>query len=56
MDEYATVQLLSMHCLQKHHFVVLIAAKIFEKNLLTDDQCHQVFPRLKHDFFLTAVN
>jgi hypothetical protein len=51
MVGYATVQLLSMHCLQKHHFVVQIASKTFE-DFLTDDRSHQVFPQLKHDFFL----
>jgi hypothetical protein len=43
-----------MHCLQKHHFVVLIITKIFEDNFQIDDRCHQIFPQLKHNFFLTA--
>jgi hypothetical protein len=34
---YAVVYLLSMHCLQEHHFIVLIAAKIFKENFLIDD-------------------
>jgi hypothetical protein len=53
MDEYARVYLLFTHCLQKHHFVVLIAAKIFEEKFLIENRCHQVFPRLKHDFFFS---
>jgi hypothetical protein len=40
-------------CPKKHHFVVLIAAKIFEGNFLINDLCHQVFRQLEHDFFLT---
>jgi hypothetical protein len=32
---------------------VLLAAKIFEKNFLIDDLCHQVFPQLKQ--FLLMV-
>jgi hypothetical protein len=31
---------LSTHCLQKQYFVVLIAAKIFEKNFLIHNQSH----------------
>jgi hypothetical protein len=44
MDEYATVQLLSTHCLQKQHFVVQITAKIFEENFLIDDPCQSFSP------------
>jgi hypothetical protein len=46
-------QLLPTHCIQKHHFVVVIAAEIFEKNFLIDDWCYQIKTRFLFNSFLS---